>query len=126
MNEDVDSVSPTLGFIIKTIDYEGLVRSIYYHLPCLPSAHEHIVLVQKKKKKKRKRKPSLTKITKVRYKLNICKQISLSSTPPYLHDLIENKRGYLLIQHVIIIKGMSVVNAHFVHIGETISKKQTR
>jgi len=23
MNEDVNSVSPTLGFIIKTIDYEG-------------------------------------------------------------------------------------------------------
>ena len=26
MNEDVDTVSPTLGFIIKTIEYEGLVR----------------------------------------------------------------------------------------------------
>jgi hypothetical protein len=25
MNEDVNSVSPTLGFIIKTIDYEGSV-----------------------------------------------------------------------------------------------------
>ena len=25
MNEDVNSVSPTLGFIIKTIDYEGWV-----------------------------------------------------------------------------------------------------
>lgn len=25
MNEDVNSVSPTLGFIIKTIDYEGYV-----------------------------------------------------------------------------------------------------
>jgi hypothetical protein len=25
MGEDVNSVSPTLGFIIKTIDYEGLV-----------------------------------------------------------------------------------------------------
>jgi ADP-ribosylation factor-like protein 2 len=23
MNEDVNTVSPTLGFIIKTIDYEG-------------------------------------------------------------------------------------------------------
>lgn len=23
MNEDINSVSPTLGFIIKTIDYEG-------------------------------------------------------------------------------------------------------
>ena len=23
MNEDVNSVSPTLGFIIKTIEYEG-------------------------------------------------------------------------------------------------------
>lgn len=23
MNEDVNSVSPTLGFIIKTIDYDG-------------------------------------------------------------------------------------------------------
>jgi ADP-ribosylation factor-like protein 2 len=26
MNEDVHSVSPTLGFIIKTIDYDGYVR----------------------------------------------------------------------------------------------------
>ena len=26
LHEDVHSVSPTLGFIIKTIDYEGLVR----------------------------------------------------------------------------------------------------
>lgn len=26
MGEDVNSVSPTLGFIIKTIDYEGYVR----------------------------------------------------------------------------------------------------
>lgn len=25
MNEDVNTVSPTLGFIIKTIDYEGFV-----------------------------------------------------------------------------------------------------
>lgn len=25
MNEDVNTVSPTLGFIIKTIDYEGWV-----------------------------------------------------------------------------------------------------
>jgi hypothetical protein len=25
MNEDVTTVSPTLGFIIKTIDYEGYV-----------------------------------------------------------------------------------------------------
>jgi hypothetical protein len=25
MNEDVNSVSPTLGFIIKTIDYDGYV-----------------------------------------------------------------------------------------------------
>jgi GTPase SAR1 family protein len=25
MNEDVNSVSPTLGFIIKTIDYDGWV-----------------------------------------------------------------------------------------------------
>jgi hypothetical protein len=27
MNEDVNSVSPTLGFIIKTIDYDGYVSS---------------------------------------------------------------------------------------------------
>jgi ADP-ribosylation factor-like protein 2 len=27
MNEDVNSVSPTLGFIIKTIDYEGSVST---------------------------------------------------------------------------------------------------
>jgi hypothetical protein len=26
MGEDVNSVSPTLGFIIKTIDYEGYVH----------------------------------------------------------------------------------------------------
>jgi ADP-ribosylation factor-like protein 2 len=25
MNEDVSTVSPTLGFIIKTVDYEGYV-----------------------------------------------------------------------------------------------------
>ena len=27
MNEDVHTVSPTLGFIIKTIDFEGSVSS---------------------------------------------------------------------------------------------------
>lgn len=27
MNEDVNEVSPTLGFIIKTIDYEGCVSA---------------------------------------------------------------------------------------------------
>lgn len=26
MNEDVNSVSPTLGFIIKTIEYDGYVQ----------------------------------------------------------------------------------------------------
>jgi ADP-ribosylation factor-like protein 2 len=26
MNEDVNSVSPTLGFIIKTIEYDGYVK----------------------------------------------------------------------------------------------------
>lgn len=26
MGEEVDSVSPTLGFIIKTIEYEGYMR----------------------------------------------------------------------------------------------------
>jgi len=26
MGEDVNTVSPTLGFIIKTIDYEGYAR----------------------------------------------------------------------------------------------------
>jgi hypothetical protein len=30
MNEDVNTVSPTLGFIIKTIDFQG------YQLPSLP------------------------------------------------------------------------------------------
>ncbi|KAI7541484.1 ARF/SAR superfamily [Hortaea werneckii] len=29
MNEDVNSVSPTLGFIIKTIDYEGYKLNIW-------------------------------------------------------------------------------------------------
>ncbi|KAI9701075.1 MAG: ADP-ribosylation factor-like protein 2 [Candelina mexicana] len=29
MNEDVDKVSPTLGFIIKTIDYEGYKLNIW-------------------------------------------------------------------------------------------------
>jgi ADP-ribosylation factor-like protein 2 len=29
MNEDVNSVSPTLGFIIKTIDYEGSVKTLF-------------------------------------------------------------------------------------------------
>lgn len=28
MNEDVNSVSPTLGFIIKTIDYDGYVYAL--------------------------------------------------------------------------------------------------
>jgi hypothetical protein len=27
MNEDVNSVSPTLGFIIKTIEYDGQVQT---------------------------------------------------------------------------------------------------
>jgi ADP-ribosylation factor-like protein 2 len=27
MNEDVNSVSPTLGFIIKTIEYDGYVET---------------------------------------------------------------------------------------------------
>jgi hypothetical protein len=28
MNEDVNTVSPTLGFIIKTIDFQGLVDQV--------------------------------------------------------------------------------------------------
>ena len=32
MNEDVHSVSPTLGFIIKTIDYKGWVNGIRHEL----------------------------------------------------------------------------------------------
>jgi hypothetical protein len=28
MGEDINSVSPTLGFIIKTIDYEGQVSQV--------------------------------------------------------------------------------------------------
>lgn len=28
MNEDVNSVSPTLGFIIKTIEYDGYVHAL--------------------------------------------------------------------------------------------------
>ena len=31
MNEDITTVSPTLGFIIKTIDYEGLVTAALIH-----------------------------------------------------------------------------------------------
>ena len=46
MNEDIYSVSPTLGFIIKTIEYEGFVQSPGW---CLPSI-----------------------LTAARYKLNIC------------------------------------------------------
>lgn len=34
MGEDVDTVSPTLGFIIKTIDYEGYKLNICQSLPC--------------------------------------------------------------------------------------------
>jgi hypothetical protein len=34
MNEDVNSVSPTLGFIIKTIDYEGQVVVLIKHASC--------------------------------------------------------------------------------------------
>lgn len=33
MGEDVNSVSPTLGFIIKTIDYEGWVKEM--ENPCI-------------------------------------------------------------------------------------------
>jgi ADP-ribosylation factor-like protein 2 len=29
MNEDVNSVSPTLGFIIKTIEYDGYVGRVW-------------------------------------------------------------------------------------------------
>lgn len=29
MNEDVNSVSPTLGFIIKTIEYDGFVVRVF-------------------------------------------------------------------------------------------------
>ncbi len=36
MGEDVNTVSPTLGFIIKTIDYEGYGR---YHLRFLYYIH---------------------------------------------------------------------------------------
>lgn len=32
MNEDVNTVSPTLGFIIKTIDYEGYKLNICENL----------------------------------------------------------------------------------------------
>jgi hypothetical protein len=30
MGEDVNTVSPTLGFIIKTIDYEGYVSGLSF------------------------------------------------------------------------------------------------
>jgi ADP-ribosylation factor-like protein 2 len=30
MNEDVNSVSPTLGFIIKTIEYDGYILSFLH------------------------------------------------------------------------------------------------
>lgn len=49
MNEDVNSVSPTLGFIIKTIDYDGCVEQ-----PCLDG------------------KKIKNKADGGRYKLNIC------------------------------------------------------
>jgi hypothetical protein len=32
MNEDVNSVSPTLGFIIKTIEYDGYATSSHHML----------------------------------------------------------------------------------------------
>lgn len=40
MNEDVNTVSPTLGFIIKTIDFEGFVSlslsdSLQKSVPCV-------------------------------------------------------------------------------------------
>ena len=35
MNEDITTVSPTLGFIIKTIDYEGLVVAARFTAPPL-------------------------------------------------------------------------------------------
>ena len=34
MQEDVHSVSPTLGFIIKTIDYQGYARHSRYRAGC--------------------------------------------------------------------------------------------
>jgi len=32
MNEDITTVSPTLGFIIKTIDYEGYISALTIHV----------------------------------------------------------------------------------------------
>jgi ADP-ribosylation factor-like protein 2 len=37
MNEDVNSVSPTLGFIIKTIEYDGYILSFFPHQKKLTS-----------------------------------------------------------------------------------------
>ena len=56
MNEDVNDVSPTLGFIIKTVEFEGLVR----HFAPFPSSP--------------RRRPYMKLICKCwfRYKLNIC------------------------------------------------------
>ena len=41
MNEDVHSVSPTLGFIIKTIDYNGFVYLLHISLSldCVIASH---------------------------------------------------------------------------------------
>jgi len=69
MNEDVNSVSPTLGFIIKTIDYEGLDKDLlcsYYFLHALLN----VITTQISS--------LLTTMNKARYKLNICK-LSFSS-----------------------------------------------
>lgn len=39
MGEDVNTVSPTLGFIIKTIDYEGYVLSKYVRVFLMCANH---------------------------------------------------------------------------------------
>lgn len=61
MNEDVTSVSPTLGFIIKTIDFEGLVSP-------------HIF-------RKWLNKREAIELTMSRYKLNICEHNYLLRLP---------------------------------------------
>lgn len=35
MNEDVNTVSPTLGFIIKTIDFEGYALFLFFDVEIL-------------------------------------------------------------------------------------------
>lgn len=77
MGEDVTKVSPTLGFIIKTIDYEGFVCIPFRSLPTLLllpyCLHLHVSLPLLNHS-------NLVSVTS--YKLNICTKPKSSPNSP--------------------------------------------